>query len=85
MDRYSTFSDIFDEAHFINSLEGDVRVVKELPKDLDSVPRARKHFTSWASMGYYEEMKVLWKDFLVCSLRPQPHGQLFYALFCLVN
>uniref|UniRef100_A0A7N0TWL3 O-fucosyltransferase family protein n=1 Tax=Kalanchoe fedtschenkoi TaxID=63787 RepID=A0A7N0TWL3_KALFE len=61
----STFSDIFDEAHFIKSLERDIRVVKELPKDLDSVPRARKHFTSWASMGYYEEMKLLWKDFQV--------------------
>ncbi|CAM8950204.1 unnamed protein product [Rhodiola kirilowii] len=64
----STFSDIFDEAHFISCLERDVRVVKELPKDLDSVPRARKHFTSWASMGYYEEMKILWKDFQVVNV-----------------
>ncbi|MQL68958.1 hypothetical protein Taro_001227 [Colocasia esculenta] len=61
----STFADIFDETHFIKSLEGDVRIVKELPKEMESIPRARKHFSSWASMSYYEEMARLWKDYKV--------------------
>ncbi|KAG9457265.1 hypothetical protein H6P81_001773 [Aristolochia fimbriata] len=61
----STFSDVFDEQHFITTLEGDVRIVKGLPKELESAPRARKHFTSWSSMGYYEEMARLWKDYQV--------------------
>ncbi|KAF6170482.1 hypothetical protein GIB67_031890 [Kingdonia uniflora] len=58
----SAFSDIFDEFHFITTLQEDVRIVKELPKELESVPRARKHFTSWAGMSYYEEMTQLWND-----------------------
>ncbi|XP_047972217.1 O-fucosyltransferase 38-like isoform X2 [Salvia hispanica] len=61
----STFSNIFDELHFIKSLEKDVRIVKEIPKELESLPRARKHFTSWAGLGYYEEMTVLWKEYQV--------------------
>ncbi|KAL3584279.1 hypothetical protein D5086_015340 [Populus alba] len=52
----SAFSDIFDERHFITTLQDDVRIVKALPKELVSIPRARKHFTSWSGMGYYEEM-----------------------------
>lgn len=62
---YSTFSDIFDELHFITTLQDDVRIVKALPKELESIPRARKHFTSWSGMGYYEEMARLWKDYQV--------------------
>ncbi|XP_073012920.1 O-fucosyltransferase 38 [Typha latifolia] len=61
----STFADIFDEPHFIKALQGDVRIVKELPKELESAPRARKHFTSWSGAGYYEEMAQLWKDYKV--------------------
>lgn len=61
----STFSDIFDELHFIESLERDIRIVKELPKNLETVARARKHFTSWSGVGYYEEMKQLWKEYQV--------------------
>ncbi|XP_026389694.1 O-fucosyltransferase 38-like [Papaver somniferum] len=61
----STFSDIFDERHFIAILQQDVKIVRELPKELELVPRARKHFTSWGSMGYYEEMTGLWKDYQV--------------------
>ncbi|KAK1589468.1 hypothetical protein Q3G72_034398 [Acer saccharum] len=61
----STFSDIFDELHFITSLQGDLRIVRELPKELESVPRARKHFTSWSGMGYYEEMTESLKDYQV--------------------
>lgn len=59
----STFSNIFDETHFIKSLEGDVKIVKELPKEVESLPRARKHFTSWAGLSYYEEMTGLWKEY----------------------
>ncbi|KAF6158480.1 hypothetical protein GIB67_022077 [Kingdonia uniflora] len=62
MNLHSAFSDIFDEFHFITSLQEDVWIVKELPKELESVPRARKHFTSWAGMTYYEEMTQLWND-----------------------
>lgn len=62
---YSTFADIFDELHFIKSLEGDVRIIKELPKESAFLPRARKHFSSWASLSYYEEMSQLWKDYRV--------------------
>lgn len=61
----SVFSDIFDEEHFIESLERDVKVVKKLPKEVESLPRARKHFSSWASVGYYEEMRHLWKEYKV--------------------
>lgn len=61
----STFSDIFDEAHFIKALEGDVHVVRALPKELESAPRARKHFSSWASVNYYEEVAHLWNEYQV--------------------
>ncbi|KAL7170716.1 hypothetical protein ACSBR2_035571 [Camellia fascicularis] len=61
----STFSDVFDELHFTTSLQEDVRIVKELPKELEHVPRARKHFTSWSGMSYYEELTHLWKDYQV--------------------
>lgn len=62
----SVFSDTFDENYFIETLRGDIQIVKELPKELETAPRARKHFTSWASVGYYEETKQLWKDYQVC-------------------
>lgn len=61
----STFSDVFDELHFIRSLQGDVRIVKQLPKELEFLAHARKHFTSWSGMGYYEEMTQIWKDYQV--------------------
>lgn len=61
----STFTDIFDERHFISTLRGDVRIVKQLPKELESASRARKHFTTWSSMSYYEEMTHLWRDYQV--------------------
>lgn len=61
----STFFNIFDEPHFIKSLQEDVRIVKEIPKELESLPRARKHFTSWAGLSYYEEMMGLWKEYQV--------------------
>ncbi|XP_015945306.1 O-fucosyltransferase 38 [Arachis duranensis] len=61
----SVFSDVFDEDHFIDSLKRDIRIVKELPKNLEAGPRARKHFTSWSGVGYYEEMKRLWNEYQV--------------------
>lgn len=61
----STFSDIFDEGRFINALQGDVRIVRALPKELESVPRARKHFSSWASVNYYYEVASLWNEYKV--------------------
>lgn len=65
---HSTFSDMFDEVHFIKTLRGDLRIAKELPKELESVPRARKHFTSWSGVGYYEEMTQLFKEYQVCVI-----------------
>lgn len=65
---HSTFSDIFDVLHFINSLQGDLRIVMELPKELEPAPRARKHFTSWSGVGYYEEMTQLFKEYQVCLI-----------------
>ena len=62
---HSIFSDIFDELHFIETLRGDVKIIKELPQELANVPRARKHFTSWASTSYYEDMTQLWKEYQV--------------------
>ncbi|KAL3528056.1 hypothetical protein ACH5RR_012712 [Cinchona calisaya] len=61
----SIFSDIFDEIHFIMTLQTDVRIVKELPKELESAPRARKHFSSWSGVSYYEEMTQIWKDYQI--------------------
>ncbi|KAK4789227.1 hypothetical protein SAY86_020546 [Trapa natans] len=61
----SSFEDIFDVDHFINNLERDVRVIRELPKGLESIPHARRHFGSWSSMGYYEELTHLFKDYQV--------------------
>ncbi|KAK9096354.1 hypothetical protein Sjap_021851 [Stephania japonica] len=61
----STFSDIFDELHFIRTLQGDVRIVKELPKEMESVPRARKHFMTWSGISYYKNMSGLWKEYQV--------------------
>ncbi|KAB1210579.1 hypothetical protein CJ030_MR6G010875 [Morella rubra] len=64
----SMFSDIFDELYFIETLKGDIKIVKELPKNLETVPRARKHFTSWSGMSYYEEMTRLWKEYKVINV-----------------
>lgn len=61
----SIFSDIFDEPYFIEFLQSDVHIVRELPKELESAPRARKHFTSWSGVSYYEEMAKLWEDYQV--------------------
>jgi len=65
---HSVFSDIFDELHFIQSLKDDIRIVSELPKSLEGIPRARKHFTSWAGFGYYTDMTRLWSDYQVLRL-----------------
>uniref|UniRef100_A0A0D9XXL4 O-fucosyltransferase family protein n=1 Tax=Leersia perrieri TaxID=77586 RepID=A0A0D9XXL4_9ORYZ len=64
----STFKDVFNEPHFIKALEGDVGIVSDLPQGLQSVPRARKHFTSWSGASYYEEVKELWKDHKVVHI-----------------
>ncbi|XP_059624457.1 O-fucosyltransferase 38 isoform X2 [Cornus florida] len=76
----SAFSDIFDEHHFISTLEGDVKVISELPKELESVPRARKHFTSWSGLSYYEEMTKLWSDYQKLVERLRSRGGRYIAL-----
>ncbi|KAL0553183.1 hypothetical protein IC582_007071 [Cucumis melo] len=59
----SNFSDIFDEDHFINALSNDVKVIKKLPKEFATIPRAVKHFRSWSGIDYYrDEIASMWKD-----------------------
>jgi hypothetical protein len=55
----STFTDIYDEDHFIATLEGYVKVVKELPEELlerydhntSNIPNI--HVQAWAPVHYY--------------------------------
>lgn len=55
----SNFGDIYDEDHFIATLDGYVKVVKELPESLmeryehniSNIPNFRVQ--AWASVGYY--------------------------------
>eukprot|EP01018_Ginkgo_biloba_P011213 Gb_02062 [translate_table: standard] len=62
----SNFADIFDEKYFIDSLANDVKIVKKLPKELASAPRAVKSFRSWSGMDYYlEEIAPLLQDYKV--------------------
>lgn len=79
---HSVFSDIFDDSHFIESLKGDIRIVKELPKNLETAPRARKHFTSWSGVGYYEEMTRLWNDYQVHKFSLHDQQLLVVLIFC---
>ncbi|XP_057866150.1 O-fucosyltransferase 38 isoform X2 [Cryptomeria japonica] len=64
----SIFSDIFDQEHFIKTLEGDVKIIKELPKELESTPKARKHFTTWSGLAYYQEMGHLYQEYKVINV-----------------
>ncbi|KAI5078332.1 hypothetical protein GOP47_0006003 [Adiantum capillus-veneris] len=62
----STFSDVFDEEYFMTSLENDISVVKKLPKEFLSAPKAHKHFRSWSNAKYYhEEIAQLWEDYKI--------------------
>lgn len=57
----SNFSDVFDEEHFINSLANDVKVEKELPKELVKAPKSVRYFKSWSGVDYYQdEISPLW-------------------------
>lgn len=53
----SEFKDIFDVDHFITSLRGEVRIVKELPSKLKAKAENGVVFTmppvSWSNMSYY--------------------------------
>ncbi|KAG6549820.1 hypothetical protein Mapa_008801 [Marchantia paleacea] len=62
----SNFSDIFDDDYFIEALRGDVPVVKKLPPELASAPRASRQFRSWSNTKYYEEeVASLWDEYQV--------------------
>ncbi|XP_068345503.1 O-fucosyltransferase 7-like [Pyrus communis] len=62
----SNFSNVFDEDHFINALANDVKIVRKLPKELASGPRALKLFRSWGGMDYYQdEIASLWELYKV--------------------
>ncbi|OEL18026.1 Uncharacterized protein BAE44_0020956 [Dichanthelium oligosanthes] len=51
----SNFSDVFDEEHFINSLANDVKVEKQLPKELVKAPKFVRYFKSWSGVDYYQD------------------------------
>ncbi|XP_058096922.1 O-fucosyltransferase 7-like isoform X2 [Magnolia sinica] len=62
----STFSDVFDEEHFISVLANDVKVIKKLPKELARSTKAVKHFRSWSGVEYYQdEIYSLWDDYQI--------------------
>ncbi|KAI7742849.1 hypothetical protein M8C21_027862 [Ambrosia artemisiifolia] len=62
----SNFSDVFDEDYFITALANDVKIIRELPKELMTATRAVKHFRSWSGIDYYEqEIASLWDDYQV--------------------
>lgn len=64
----SNFSDIFDVDHFIEALRGDVHVVKSLPREFSSVPKASKQFQSWSHVKYYEDtIGPFFKEYKVTS------------------
>ena len=65
----SKFSDVFDEEYFIKALEHDIPVVRKLPKELVSAPKANKQFRSWSNVKYYkEEIVQLWQEYKVILL-----------------
>ncbi|BBG95785.1 hypothetical protein Prudu_004427 [Prunus dulcis] len=60
------FSNVFDEDHFINALANDIKIIKKLPKELATGPRAVKLFRSWSGMNYYQdEIARLWEEYEV--------------------
>ncbi|CAL9767783.1 unnamed protein product [Musa acuminata subsp. burmannicoides] len=63
VNRYE-FKDIYDEDHFINTLEGHVTVVRDIPEmvmerfgyDISNVPNLK--VKAWASSSYYSDVAV---------------------------
>ncbi|XP_010530190.1 PREDICTED: uncharacterized protein At1g04910-like [Tarenaya hassleriana] len=73
----STFGDIYDEDHFVRTLEGYVKVVRELPDEI--MARCSYNFTSipnlsveaWASANHYmREVYPVLKDHGVIRISP---------------
>ncbi|CAA6664996.1 unnamed protein product [Spirodela intermedia] len=63
---FSNFSDVFDEGHFVHSLEKDIKIIKKLPKKLATGTKAVKYFRSWSTHEYYQdEISPLWNDYQV--------------------
>ncbi|KAH7278141.1 hypothetical protein KP509_38G026200 [Ceratopteris richardii] len=63
---HSNFSDVFDVEYFINALSNDVPIVKKLPRELASAPKAHKQFKSWSGAKYYkEEITQLWDQYKI--------------------
>ncbi|KAI3467204.1 hypothetical protein Pfo_023867 [Paulownia fortunei] len=58
----SQFKDIFDVDYFINSLRDEVKIVKELPPDMQRKVKMRRHVSmppiSWSDISYYTD-KIL--------------------------
>lgn len=78
----SNFADVFDVDYFIDALKGDVNVVKTLPTELVSAPKAVKQFQSWSNIKYYQEsIAPLWREYKVYAHPPTPPlVLLFYVL-----
>ncbi|GMH00179.1 hypothetical protein Nepgr_002018 [Nepenthes gracilis] len=62
----SNFADVFDEDYFIEALANDIKVIKKLPKELSTAPKAVKHFRSWSGLDYYlSEIASMWAEYQV--------------------
>ncbi|XP_047314064.1 O-fucosyltransferase 11-like [Impatiens glandulifera] len=73
----SVFSDVYDESHFIELLDGLVKVVHDLPEELmevydsniSNIPTTRVH--AWATAKYYlEEVKPILNKQQVIRIAP---------------
>ncbi|CAM8946387.1 unnamed protein product [Rhodiola kirilowii] len=63
---YITFSDVFDEDYFINTLADDIKIVRKLPEELSNATIAVKEFRSWSGVEYYQdEIANIWKEYQV--------------------
>ncbi|CAA0825569.1 Prolyl oligopeptidase family protein [Striga hermonthica] len=55
----SQFEDIFNVDHFINSLRDEVRIVKQLPPDMQREVKMNRHISmqpiSWSNISYYTD------------------------------
>ncbi|CAK9163573.1 unnamed protein product [Ilex paraguariensis] len=62
----SNFSDVFDEDYFVNSLSNDVKIIKKLPKEMETAAKAVKLFRSWSGIDYYQEdIASMWEEYQV--------------------
>ncbi|XP_017243686.1 O-fucosyltransferase 10 [Daucus carota subsp. sativus] len=72
----SVFSDIYDEEHFVNTLKGHVKVIRELPQEFMEKYNNISNITflkvpAWASANYYlEEVQPILENNRVIRIAP---------------